>query len=62
MATAARTTIAETEDILPIGSFEPEQVHTSGIFVKRVVKIPPDGIFHVAGPFAPPSPSASGGH
>ncbi|HEY7465241.1 MAG TPA: CoA transferase subunit A [Dehalococcoidia bacterium] len=62
MATAARTTIAETEDILPIGSFEPEQVHTSGIFVERVVKIPPDGIFHVAGPFAPPSPSASGGH
>jgi len=63
MATAARTTIAETEQILPIGSFEPEQVHTSGIFVQRLVQIPPDGIFHVAVPFTPPRPSApSGGH
>jgi 3-oxoacid CoA-transferase A subunit len=56
MATAARVTIAETEDILPIGSFEPEQVHTSGIFVQRVIKIPPDGIFHVSLPFSPPPP------
>ena len=52
MATAARTTIVETEDILPIGSIPPEQVHTSGIFVARLVKIPPDGILHVAAPTA----------
>lgn len=48
MATSARITIAETEEILPIGSFEPEHVHTSGVFVARLVKIPPDGIFHVS--------------
>jgi 3-oxoacid CoA-transferase A subunit len=60
MATAARTTIVETEDILPIGSFEPEQIHTSGIFVERLVKIPPDGIFHVSVPFAQQSPATPG--
>ena len=56
MATAARTTIVETEEIVPIGTFEPEQVHTSGIFVQRVVKIPPDGVFHVSVPFGRPEP------
>jgi 3-oxoacid CoA-transferase A subunit len=61
MATAARTTIAETEDILPIGEFEPEQVHTTGIFVARVVKIPPDGIFHVTMPFAAAAPQRQRG-
>jgi 3-oxoadipate CoA-transferase alpha subunit len=61
MATAARTTIAETEEILPIGAFEPEHVHTSGIFVQRVIKIPPDGIFHVSIPFTPPRPAADPG-
>ncbi len=46
MATAARCTILETEDIQPIGSIDPDFVHTAGIFVHRLVKIPPDGIFH----------------
>src|SRR3954451_3963390 len=42
MATAARVTIAEVdEDILPAGAIDPDQVHTSGIFVQRVVKVPP---------------------
>jgi hypothetical protein len=62
MATAARTTIVETEDVLPIGSFEPEQVHTSGIFVSRVVKIPPDGIFHVPVPAAVTSANPGAGN
>ena len=64
MATAARTTIVETEDILPIGRMQPEQVHTSGIFVARLVKIPPDGIFHVAAPTAAAttSPATPGAH
>jgi 3-oxoacid CoA-transferase A subunit len=48
MATAARCTIVETEDIVPIGSMQPEQVHLSGIYVHRLVKIPPDGIRHVS--------------
>ena len=62
MATAARTTIAEVEDVLPIGSFEPEQIHTSGIFVQRLVKIPPDGIFHVSVPFGAAQPEKPRGN
>lgn len=42
MATAARVTIAEVdEDIVPAGSIDPDMVHTPGIFVHRVVKVPP---------------------
>lgn len=38
MATAARCTIAEVEEIVPAGSLDPDAVHTPGIFVQRVVK------------------------
>jgi 3-oxoacid CoA-transferase A subunit len=62
MATAAATTIVETEDILPIGAFEPEQVHTSGIYVQRVIKIPPDGIVHISMPFAQATAAKPGGN
>ena len=42
MAMAARITIAEVEeDILPTGAIDPDQIHTSGIFVHRLVRIPP---------------------
>jgi 3-oxoacid CoA-transferase A subunit len=42
MATAARTVIAEVEaDIAPVGTLDPNQVHTSGVFVQRLVRIPP---------------------
>ena len=42
MAQAARITIAEVEgEILEAGAFDPDQVHTPGIFVDRLVKIPP---------------------
>jgi 3-oxoacid CoA-transferase A subunit len=42
MATAARVTIAEVdEDIMPAGAIDPDQVHTPGIFVHRLVKVPP---------------------
>src|SRR5690348_11355440 len=41
MATAARTVIAEVEDeIVPVGAIDPNQVHTSGVFVQRLVRIP----------------------
>ena len=36
MATAARTTIAEVEELVPAGSLDPDLVHTPGIFVQRV--------------------------
>ena len=42
MATAARITIAEVdEEIVPAGTIDPDQVHTPGIFVHRLVKVPP---------------------
>jgi 3-oxoacid CoA-transferase A subunit len=47
MAMAARVTIAEVEEIVPAGSIDPNQVHTPGIYVNRIVKIPADGIFFV---------------
>ncbi len=37
MATAARVTIAEVEHLVEPGELDPDQVHTPGIFVKRVV-------------------------
>jgi len=36
MATAGKITIAEVEEIVPVGSIDPNQVHTPGIFVQRV--------------------------
>ena len=42
MAQAARTTIVEVEeDILEPGVFDPDHVHTPGIYVDRLVQIPP---------------------
>jgi 3-oxoacid CoA-transferase subunit A len=36
MATAARVTIAEVEELVEVGELEPDSVHTPGIFVKRI--------------------------
>ncbi len=42
MATAARLAIAEVEEpILPAGAIDPDAVHTPGIFIHRLVEIPP---------------------
>ena len=38
MATAAKVTIAEVEEIVEAGAFEPDSVHTPGIYVNRIVK------------------------
>jgi 3-oxoacid CoA-transferase A subunit len=38
MAMAAKTTIAEVEEIVPVGAIEPENVVTPAIFVHRVVQ------------------------
>ena len=48
MAMAARVTIVEVENpIEPTGSFDPDDIHLSGIFVHRLVVIPPppDGLW-----------------
>jgi 3-oxoacid CoA-transferase A subunit len=36
MAMAGRITIAEVEELVPLGSLEPDQIHTPGIFVQRI--------------------------
>jgi 3-oxoacid CoA-transferase subunit A len=36
MATAAKITIAEVEQIEPVGSIDGDHIHTPGIFVKRI--------------------------
>lgn len=38
MATAGKTTVAEVEEIVEIGEMDPDFIHTSGIFVSRIVK------------------------
>lgn len=35
-AMAGKVTIAEVEELVPVGSIEPDQVHLSGIYVKRI--------------------------
>jgi 3-oxoacid CoA-transferase A subunit len=40
MATAARVTIAEVENLVSIGEVDPESVHTPGIFVQRILQVP----------------------
>jgi 3-oxoacid CoA-transferase/3-oxoacid CoA-transferase subunit A len=36
MATAAKVTIAEVEEIVEVGSLDPDHIHTPGIFVHRI--------------------------
>ena len=36
MATAAKITIAEVEDLVEVGELEPDLVHTPGVYVKRI--------------------------
>ena len=38
VATAGRITIAEVEEIVPLGSLAPDEIHTPGIYVQRVVQ------------------------
>ena len=40
MATAARHTIAEVEQLVNAGTLEPDGIHTPGIFVKRLLEGP----------------------
>lgn len=36
MAMAGKITIAEVEELVPAGSLDPNEIHTSGIFVQRI--------------------------
>ncbi len=37
MATAGKICVAEVEEIVPVGTFDPDQVHLPGIYVKRLI-------------------------
>ncbi|TSD88059.1 CoA transferase subunit A [Mycobacterium sp. KBS0706] len=38
MATAAKVTVAEVEELVDVGGLDPNQVHTPGIYVKRILQ------------------------
>jgi 3-oxoacid CoA-transferase subunit A len=38
MATAGKVTIAEVEEIVPLGSLDPDCIHTPGIYVQRLIQ------------------------
>jgi len=45
MAAAARCTVAQVREIVPLGALDPEAVATPGIFVRRVVEVDgPDAV------------------
>ena len=37
MATAGRVCVAEVEEVVPVGSFDPDNIHLPGIYVKRMI-------------------------
>jgi acyl CoA:acetate/3-ketoacid CoA transferase alpha subunit len=39
MAMAAKLTLVEVEELVPDGHFAPDDIHTPGIFVDRVVVV-----------------------
>jgi acyl CoA:acetate/3-ketoacid CoA transferase alpha subunit len=40
MAAASTVTIAEVENLVEAGELDPDDIHTPGIYVQRVVKVP----------------------
>ncbi len=38
MASAGKATVAEVEEIVPLGSMDPDCIHTPGIFVQNIIK------------------------
>ena len=38
MATAAKITIAEVEELVPLGALVPDEIHTPGVYVKRIIQ------------------------
>ena len=39
MAMAGKVTVAEVDEIVPVGSLDPNFIHTPGIFVQRIVEL-----------------------
>src|SRR5436853_6344837 len=40
MATAGRVTVAEVEELVPVGTLDADCIHTPGIFVQRIIQGP----------------------
>ncbi len=38
MAAAGKVTVAEVEEIVPVGSLDPDHIHTPGIYVQRILQ------------------------
>ena len=38
MAMAGKITVAEVEELVPEGQLDPNQIHTPGIFVQRIIQ------------------------
>jgi 3-oxoacid CoA-transferase subunit A len=38
MAMAGKVTVAEVEELVPVGSLDPDEIHLPGIFVQRIVQ------------------------
>ena len=38
MAMAGKITVAEVEELVPVGVLNPNEIHTAGIFVQRIIK------------------------
>jgi 3-oxoacid CoA-transferase subunit A len=38
MATAGKVTVAEVEELVPVGALDPDHIHTPGIFVQRILQ------------------------
>src|SRR6202034_2561899 len=38
MATAGKVTVAEVEELVEVGGLDPDQIHTPGIFVDRILQ------------------------
>ena len=42
VAMCGKTTVAEVEEIVPVGALDPDAIHTPGIFVDRIVQTVPE--------------------
>ena len=40
MATAAKVTVVQVEELVEAGTIDPDHIHTPGIYVQRIVKLP----------------------
>lgn len=38
MATAGKVTVAEVEELVEVGELDPDQIHTPGIFIQRIIQ------------------------